>query len=581
MKKEELLAAFDEMKPDSQADYRIKNKINATRESRQTGRGVWFKRPAAAVICIALACTLVLGAAAVGGVALFKAVYGDDEAKLGRYAGVIGTGVSDDDYALTLEEMIADNCITGYLFSVTARSDEAKALFDTDSEARVVAASRQTSYASRVFGPLVTLSDGQDSSVVSYSEFYKQQQLHNLTEGEKQVQTYGWNSWMNLFDCNIVLSLPGTSPTDEQPCSFCLKLLTDLNDGYTRYCLLYLLAPEGTQTPEMTLRYDALTVSLPAPESRSGGVSVDITRASSEYFRRTLGVSRLGVSEVAVTPLGCYLRSPSKITKTYTLENIGLVGKDGSLTSMSTLDQIGSSRYSWQSGYYVGSYIDDMYTVSFLFNRIIDLDDYTALLLYNELEISLTGGDPVLRTTGETLQCEYTDVDWLYDLSYSLGEQLDALGRNDGYYTEGFDYYADVTYDSNETKLYKKFSSLEIVENGKSSEDRFANEILTLTLCAERGATVAETAQLDLAAYTVGRDLEITITETETGSWMGLPVAIVTLEASAAGGTPTPRTYLYVQMEEHDVRIQYEGWSDTKNDPLQWYDSFMAAFTAD
>ena len=111
MREKEYKAVYDGEKYVMPQDmkYRVKNRIS---EKTKAGKP-FVKRSVSAMVSIVLASIMVFTAAAVGGVILLKAIYGENIDLIMPYSVLINTTAADENYELTLHEAVADELASG------------------------------------------------------------------------------------------------------------------------------------------------------------------------------------------------------------------------------------------------------------------------------------------------------------------------------------------------------------------------------------------------------------------------------------------------------------------------------------
>ena len=441
MREKEFKAVFDGEKYVMPQDmsYRVKNRISE-KTMFKTAKP-FFKRSASAMLSIILASVLVITAAAVGGVMLFKSIYGDNIEPIMPYSEQINLTAADQNYELTLHEAVADEYTTAYIFSVkrlTVGASEAESKNASDMIFKGMGQCNR-------YDGTCAVKDLSQPYGFRVSYFFNDYEL-------RQIQLYE-----TYLDSRIKLIRADANFEDENYANYIIRTIDDLETTDTDYYALYVINGEdqvlsigvGTDKgPELTLP----KVARKAPS---------VTRSVQEYYRQYLkqadpillynGGKLADV--VTVTPLAVYTKSTGALSSSGRNSYVSIDYISGSFYRSASLVMIdGAKKYLTElSQDEVGIRISAN-TGVYLFDEVLDTSMIKSFMVYDTVEFPMDSTLPVIdRETGTEIVPKYEVMDLVFEFGNELADYLDAVYPYPGEREQGKNYRASPRYRSENT----------------------------------------------------------------------------------------------------------------------------------
>ncbi len=519
MRQKEFKAVFDGEKYvlPQELKYRIKNRIS---EITATAKP-FVKRSVSAMASIILASVLVVTAAAVGGIALFKSIYGENIEPIMPYSEIINTKASDENYELTLHEAVADEYTTAYIFSVKRLTVGVSKAIDNGS--------------TMIFKSFAQVNLNADR----FLEYY------NSQDNPEYFTTFnGYSTFENQIFAyqQLVLIRPNAAFKEENDAKYLIHAIDNLKTEDTDYYALYVINGEnqtlniGIGTcgswygnfsggPELTL--PKMTQKAPS-----------VTRSVQEYYRQYLkqthptmlfNGTRLA-DTVTITPLAVYVKSTGALSSSG-MQRAGFMdyingslyrsaelvfgdGTEKTLTEMSQ-DEMGI-RISANTGIY-------------LFNEVMDTSQVKSFMVYDTVEFPMDVNLPVIdRETGTEIVPKYEVFDLVFDLGNELVTYLDGMYPEER--KEGYKYCGSPRYESENSCTI----------NGHDC-------MITLTGYELNGETFSAAADRMLQEYFMKYNWAVSNTTIKDGTCSLGNVRYADITASILGGAMTHTHYFFFE----------------------------------
>ncbi len=412
MREKEFKAVFDGEKyvMSQELKYRVKNRI--TEKTTEKSKMPFFKRSASAMLSIVLASILVITAAAVGGIALFKSVYGDNIESIMPYSEQINLTAADANYELKLCEAVADEYTTAYIFSIKRLAGNSAA--QTQDEGGMS------------FNGLGQANDKNGSyGVGSVSDLKVLGTFNAYDTTQIQMFTSALDSRLKVLCTNIRYDA-------ENAANYLIRTVDSLKTEDTDYYALYVINGED-QTLSIAVGADkGPEIALPKVTQKAPSVTRSVQDYYRQYLKQTdptvLYGSRRLADNVTITPLAIYVADKEKGIKAIWQSNIikyidgafyrtaELVFQDNTEKSLSEMsqDELGI--------------IVNKTTGVFLFNEVLDIGLVKSFLVYDTVEFPMDVNAPVIdRETGEQIVPKYETLDLMYDVGNGLASYIDSV----------------------------------------------------------------------------------------------------------------------------------------------------------
>ncbi|HPF57096.1 MAG TPA: DUF4179 domain-containing protein, partial [Clostridiales bacterium] len=438
MREKEFKAVFDGEKyvMPQELKYRVKNKI--TEKTAKT-RKPFVKRSVSAMVSIVLASVMVITVAAVGGIALFKSIYGENIDLIMPYSEEINLTASDENYELTLHEAVADEYTTAYIFSIKRLTLGASEAESENASSMIFNGMNQTNQNNGTY----LIKDLSQPYGYKICYFFNQ---HDL----QQVQIY-----RTFLDMRIKLICADKNYEAENTAKYLIRSIEDLKTENTDYYALYIINGENQALSVAVGTESGPEIILPKVTQKAPS----ITRSVQEYYRQylkqthpTMIFSNASLSDmITITPLAVYIQKTEgyhsnsffDILSNYSIRYINgafyrtaeLVFNDGIEKSLSEMSQNE-----------MGIRLSDTMGV-YLFDEVLDTSLVKSFMVYDTVEFPMDVNLPVIdRETGEEIVPQYEAIDLMYNIGTSLSDYLDSMypkERKTGYTYCGSPIYID------------------------------------------------------------------------------------------------------------------------------------------
>ncbi len=531
------------------AKYRIKNKINgaSSRAQRRSGK----KHSSAAVIAVTLVSLLVITAAAVGGLSLFNAIYGDNADVVTPYGIAIGTAAQNKDVLLTLHESVADEYATAYIFSVKGLTDAGKALVASnvlDPNADEIVFS-QTNRGKTVVHTVIINNYTTTSVERTPPEENADCQLYELLQKKNPDGDYLY------FD--IGLRRNDVVYNAENNASYVIIPIESLREESREYYALYVITAE---THQLTLTFGDLELPLPEATIQIPGREIRINGYIQDYFLTEEGMSKI-MSDYPIsamlTPLGLYVNDNR--TRSLMYQYAALVFQDGGEKELSGISNDKTGIVSWKPRHFSNFYRGAVY----LFNEIMDVQTVKSLLFYNEIEFPFDGNAPFVRSSGRTLNLENPKAQ-LWDLAEQIKNYVDEICPcawmvTNPHLTDPYEFtgWFGVNYVSDD-----------VVNFYRMRQDDSKDAIFTVSLTEMAGGTLEDEARamvekMNAQLYARGFENNLAFTVADGGACNGADVLVVECGESLPG---LYKRCIFALYEGKLLTIAYDGYTGQPTD---------------
>ncbi len=413
MKEKEFKAVFDGEKyvMPQESKYRIKNKISE-KATTKIGRP-FFRRSVSAILSVVLASVLVITAAAVGGVVLFKSIYGDHLEPIMPYGERINLKAADENYELTLHEAVADEYTTAYIFSVKRLTVGVSEPENRD-ESKMIFKGLWRLNAQNGF---YSLSPNQEP-LNSYN-------AHDTT----QIQMFTGG----LYGKQLKFLRTDAAFDAENTAQYLVRSIDDLKTEDTDYCAFYVINGEDQTLSIAIGEAGGPEIELPKIARKTPSV----TRSVQEYYRQylkqnhpTLLFSGTQFADiVTVTPLGVYVSNTGDlrgISADWASGAITYVNKAFYRTAELVFHDGTKKTLNEMSQDETGICVTDMGV--YLFDEVMDASLVKSFMIYETVEFPMDTALPVVdRATGDEIVPEYETIDLLFEMSSEITRYLDGM----------------------------------------------------------------------------------------------------------------------------------------------------------
>jgi len=422
MREKEFKAVFDGEKYVMPQDmsYRVKNRISE--KTMPKSKIPFFKRSASAMLSIILASVLVITAAAVGGVMLFKSIYGDNIEPIMPYSEQINLTAADQNYELTLHEAVADEYTTAYIFSIKRLTVGASGAGENET--------------SMIFGGFWQNND----SVDRYLEKYNPQDNPEIFigyNGYDKFHTQIFYAERNAKDdvC-IVLIRQNVAYNAENGARYLIRQIDNLKTSDTDYYAIYVISGEDQVLSIGVGKENGPELTLPKMTKKAPSV----TRSVQEYYRQylkqnhpTMIFSNSQLSDlITITPLAVYIKNTEGYQYNHYLGNqrnynIGYINSAFYSTAELVFDDGTEKSLSQMSQNEMGITLS-VTTGVYLFDEVLDTSLIKSFMVYDTVEFPMDATLPVIdRETGTEIVVKYEAIDLMLDRSSEIVSYLDGM----------------------------------------------------------------------------------------------------------------------------------------------------------